>query len=195
MSTLNTDWRAAWEPLRARVGELVDPPEPRFGPDAVELGAVRRWLEPLEFDCALHRDADVARAHGWPDVIAPYTAVWTFVLPAMWEPGDDRPTYADAEPDTQPWRSGIGDDIFPDAPPTTGMFGTGVSMEFARPLHLGERVGAGPRRLVRCEPKETRVGRGAFITFDRHLVTGEGEEICRVEAQIYLYNPHGSGHG
>ena len=183
-----TDWTLAWQPLVDRVGATLDGDDVRFGLDAVELGAIRRWLEPLEFDCALHRDAAVARAHGWRGVIAPYTSLWAFIMPIVWQPGDP-PTYADAERDTQPWHGSLSDEDFPGAPPTTAMFGTGISMEFIRPLHLGERVGAGPRRLVTCVPKQTRVGRGAFITFDRHVVTGDLEPVCRVESEVYLYNP------
>lgn len=183
------DWMAQWQPVVARVGSLLDDPEPRFGPDPVELGAIRRWLEPLEFDCALHRDADVARAHGWPDVIAPYTSIWAFSMPAVWRPGDP-PTYGDASRDTQPSRSEIGDDIIPGAPPTSAVFGTGISMEFVRPLVVGERVAIGPRRLVACVPKQTRVGRGAFVTFDREFFADGVDPIGRVEAQIYLYNPY-----
>jgi len=183
------DWTLAWQPLIDQVGSELDEPGTRLGPDAVELSGIRRWLEPLEFDCALHRDEDTARAHGWPDVIAPYTAVWCFILPAIWQPGD-APSFQDASRDAQPWRSAVADDAIPGAPPTTAMFGTGVSMEFLRPVHVGERVGAGPRRLLRCEPKQTSVGRGAFVTFERHLVTARAEPVCRVEAQVYVYNPH-----
>ncbi|TDC57441.1 hypothetical protein E1281_04960 [Actinomadura sp. KC345] len=185
---MTEDWKAAWRPLVDRVGSEIDEPDVRYGPDPVERGAIRRWLEPLEFDCALHRDAAVARAYGWPDVIAPYTAMWTFIMPAVWEPGE-RPTFDGPSRDAQPWRSTISDDVFPGAPPTSGMFGTCLSIEFERPLHAGERAGAGPRRLLACEPKETRVGRGAFVTFDRHVFTGDMEPICRVEAQIYFFDP------
>ncbi|MFF5257930.1 MaoC family dehydratase N-terminal domain-containing protein [Actinomadura viridis] len=189
-------WEAAWRPLGERIGTEIDEPGIRYGPDPVETGAIRRWLEVLEFDCALHRDADVARAHGWAEVIAPYTSMWTFILPAVWEP-DERPTFDGGSRNARPWRSAISDDVFPDAPPTSGMFGTGISIEFERPLYVGERAGSGPRRLLDCVPKETRVGRGAFMTFDRHVyaVGGRGaasdepEPICRVEAQLYLYDP------
>jgi hypothetical protein len=183
------DWTAQWQPLVQRVGSLLDGPDLRYGPDPVELGTIRRWLEPLEFDCALHRDAQVARAHGWPDVIAPYTAIWAFMMPAVWRSGDP-PTYADAARDTQPARSEIGDDVIPGAPPTSAVFGTGISMEFVRPLVVGERVAVGPRRLVACVPKQTRVGRGAFVTFDREFFADGVELIGRAQAQIYLYNPY-----
>lgn len=185
-------WMAEWQPVVERVGSLLDEPDLRFGPDPVELGAIRRWLEPLEFDCALHRHPEVARAHGWPDVIAPYTAVWAFLMPPVWQPGDP-PTYGDAARNTQPAQSSIADDVIPGAPPTSAVFGTGISMEFVRPLVVGERVAVGPRRLVACVPKQTRVGRGAFVTFDREFFADGVERIGWAQAQIYLYNPYGGG--
>lgn len=188
------DWRVAWAPLIARVGEDLDDGVVRFGPDAVDASAIRRYLEPLEFDCELHRDAGVARAHGWPDLIAPYVSVWSFMMPPAWESGDE-PTFPAAARDTQPRRSPIGDDHVPGAPPTDSVFGTGMSMEFDRPLRVGERVGIGPRRLVACEPKQTRVGRGAFVSFERDIVSDSGERICRIVAQIYLYDAHERGVG
>lgn len=186
---MSNDWKLEWQPLVDRIGSRLDDGPPRFGPDVVELSAIRRWLEPLEFDSPLHRDDDVARSHGWPGIIAPYTAVWTFLMPTVWAPGE-RTTFADDSRNAQPWRSEISDAVIPGAPVTTAVFGTSVSMEFERPLRIGERVGAGPRRLLDCVPKETSVGRGAFITFERTVVTGDLEPICRTEAQIYLYNPH-----
>ena len=35
------------------------------GADAVELGSVRRWLEPKEFECPIHTDEAAARAAGY----------------------------------------------------------------------------------------------------------------------------------
>ncbi|UMG91267.1 acyl-CoA dehydrogenase family protein [Nocardioides sp. TF02-7] len=87
LSAMSEDWTRAWQPLVERVGQPLDPEGLRFGPDRVEVGAIRRFLEPLELDCALHTDPDVARAHGWPGIVAPYTAVWTFLLPRPLEPG------------------------------------------------------------------------------------------------------------
>jgi hypothetical protein len=184
------DWKQAWQPLIDRVGQLLDEDTMRFGPDAVEAGAIRRFLEPLELDCALHTDPEVARAHGWPDVVAPYTATWTFLLPALWLPGGPPLFGENSGRNAQPAASAIGDDLFPGAPPTTGMFGTDAGVEFDRPLVVGERVAAGPRTLTRCLPKETRVGRGAFVNFERDVVVESGERVCRMFGEVYLYNPH-----
>ncbi|UMG91266.1 hypothetical protein [Nocardioides sp. TF02-7] len=39
-------------------------------------------------------------------------------------------------------------------------------------------------------PKETRVGRGAFVSFERDVVVESGERVCRMFGEVYLYDPH-----
>ncbi|SKB06161.1 N-terminal half of MaoC dehydratase [Aeromicrobium choanae] len=180
----------AWDPVVSRVGELIDEDRVTFGPDRVEPGAIRRYLEPIELDSAIHTDVEAARRHGWPGIVAPYTSVWSALLPAVWSP-ERGPLYPEgAGRDAQPAWSPIGDDVVPGAPATSAVFGADLSLEFDRPLLVGERAGAGPRRLVACTPKETRVGRGAFVRFERDVVVESGERVCRMSAEIYLYDPH-----
>ena len=58
----------SWEDAESCVGKVVGV---TTAPDAVELGAIRRWLEPKEFDCALHTDKSAAQSAGYRDIIAP----------------------------------------------------------------------------------------------------------------------------
>ncbi|MDB5817306.1 MAG: hypothetical protein JWQ11_946, partial [Rhizobacter sp.] len=67
MST-NDDWRAAWQPMMERVGHDFSDGEVRWGADAIEPGTIRRYLEPLEFDCPLFYDREIAQAHGLADI-------------------------------------------------------------------------------------------------------------------------------
>jgi len=77
-------WEEAWQPVIDRTGTDIGG-SMHFGADAIDASAVRRYLEPLELDCALHRDADIARQHGHPDVTVPYNAGETFTIPPMWQ--------------------------------------------------------------------------------------------------------------
>ena len=156
--------------------------------DTVEAGSLRRYLEPLELDCALHHSREAAQAQGYPDVTAPYTAMVSFTLPPMWRPGDP-PLFTSPERDAQPERSAV-KPLFPDFfPPFSGYFATDIDMDFLRPVHVGERVARRGTTLVACEPKETRVGRGAFITTETEIVAGDEEVVARIRTGLFLYTP------
>ena len=78
---LEPDWAAAWQPMVDAVGTVFGDGRAVYGADRVEAGLIRRYVEPLEFGSGLHHDPDVARAHGHPDVIAPYTSLLMFCVP------------------------------------------------------------------------------------------------------------------
>src|SRR5207248_1930545 len=61
------------------------------GVDEVTLNDIRHKLEVYCFDCPLHYDPEVARAHGYRTVVAPVamTGVWT--VPPYWTPGEAPP--------------------------------------------------------------------------------------------------------
>lgn len=187
---MSKDWKAAWDPVIARIGKGDPLLEPSTGllPDPVERGAIRKFLEPLEFDCALHYDPDVARAHGYPDVIAPCSSLLTFSLRPMWEPGtvlfdsDDR--------NAQPERTSV-KPVLPDFfPQVTGYFATDMEFEFLRPVTVGDVVTTQAGTLVDCVPKEIGIGRGAFVTSETLIVNQHGETLGRMTAVSFYYNPH-----
>lgn len=184
-----SDWTDEWQDVIDAVGRDFDDGDPTYGADPVERGAIRRYLEPLEFDCPLHHDADVARAHGYPDVVAPYTMAFTATIPPMWSPGDP-PLFVDAGRDAQPARTPINNQDFPLGPRTAGFFATDVELDFVRPLVVGERVARRGQRLLSCTPKETAVGRGAFLTWESEIVDGAGSVVARIRVGTYAYQPH-----
>lgn len=160
-----------------------------YGADRVEPGLIRRYVEPLELGSGLHLDADVARAHGHADIIAPCTALLTFSVPSIWKPGDD-PAFVSAARDGQPARSPVAERRMRDQPYTTEYFTTDMEMDFMRPVVVGERVGRRrSQRLVSCQPKETSVGRGAFLMWESELVDGDGEVVARLRTGVYSYVP------
>jgi hypothetical protein len=187
---VSEDWKQEWQPLAEAVGRDFGDATVVFGADAVEPGTIRRYLEPLEIGCPIHYDAEAARAVGYPDIVAPYTATMVYSVPPMWRTGE--PTlYESAERDAQPARSPINNEDLPLAPKTTGFFATDISMEFPRPVTVGERVGRRGQRLISCTPKQTSMGRGAFLTWESELVTDSGEVVARVRTGTYAYNPVG----
>jgi hypothetical protein len=185
---LEEAWSKAWDPVIALVGQDLSSGEVREGVDRVEAGAIRRYLEPLEFDCPLHLDAEVARAYGYGDIIAPYTSLATFAMSAFWSPGQT--AFVSAERDAQPATSNVKPAFPPGTPPVTGYFATDMEIEYVRPVQVGERLSRRGNRLVSCEPKETKVGRGAFIKTESGICDEQGDVIARIYLGLYLYNPH-----
>ncbi|WP_433186447.1 FAS1-like dehydratase domain-containing protein [Actinoallomurus sp. CA-150999] len=183
------DWRAAWWPVEEAVGTDFSDGRTVYGADVVERGAIRRFLEPLELDCALHTDPEAAREHGFADVTMPYTGVVGWAIPPMWRPGET--LFDSADRNAQPVHSPINNQDMPIGPRTTGFFATDIEFDFLRPVVAGERIGRRGRRLVRCVPKETSVGRGAFLTWESEIVTETGEVVARQRTGTYAYEPKG----
>jgi hypothetical protein len=183
-----TDWTAQWQPAIDAVGTDFGDGSTRWGADPVEAGAIRRYVEVLEFDCALHLDAAAARGYGFGNIIAPYTSALTWSIPPMWQPGD-APLFVDDDRDAQPARTPIDNSDFTLGPRTTGFFATDMEFEFVRPLVVGERIGKRGRRLLSCVPKQTAVGRGAFLVWESELVDTRGDVVVRMRTGTYAYVP------
>jgi len=157
--------------------------------DAVEPSVIRRYLEPLEFDCPLHHDARIAREHGYSDVVAPLSSYLSLVAPPIWRPGDP-PAFTSDERDAQPERAAVRRFATGLEPPYSGYFAADFELEFLRPVVLGDRLSRVGMTLLACEPKETRVGRGAFMTWEWGIRNQRSELVARLRNTMYLYEPH-----
>ncbi|WP_436698052.1 FAS1-like dehydratase domain-containing protein [Nocardioides sp. BYT-33-1] len=182
------DWQADWRPVIDAIGRDFAEGAVTWGGDAVERGAIRRYLEPLELDCALHTDPEVARAAGHADVTMPATGVIAWTIPAAWQPG--QVLFDSADRDAQPVHSAINNADMTLGPRTTGFFGTDIEVDFLRDVVAGERIGRRGKTLLSCKPKETAVGRGAFMTWESEVVTEELEVVGRIRIGTYAYIPH-----
>lgn len=186
----NDSWKASWRPMMGAVGrDFADGP-PVFAADPIERSTIRRWLEPLEFDCALHYDPEVARAHGHADVTLPTSALPTFTLSPMWRPGER--LFSEAGRNAQPARSPVTGFLCGLEPPTTGFFATEVNIDYLRTAVTGDRLARRGRTLATCLPKATRVGRGAFITWESEILNQRLEVVARLRNTYFRYNPHTS---
>jgi len=187
------DWKADWQEVADAIGRDFLDGAISWGGDPVEPGAIRRYLEPLELDCALHTDPEVARSAGYRDVTMPATGVIAWTIPAAWRPGEV--LFDSDDRDAQPVHSAINNADMPLGPRTTGFFGTDIELDFDREVVAGERIGRRGKRLVACTPKETGVGRGAFLTWESEIVVepaagAEPEVVGRIRIGTYAYVPH-----
>lgn len=168
-----------WEETESYLGQVIGED---VGCDAVELGSIRRWLESKEFDCALHTDADTARAAGYRDVIAPSTMVFTYGLPAYWEPGD-LPARLGDEPRQIPIPV-----IFDVPAPCTLSFASNMDVEFFDPMYPGDRISR-VSRLTDIQYKELRVGKGAFLSQEDTYRNQDGQTVAVVNLTIFRFVP------
>lgn len=186
------DWERAWQPVIDAVGTDFGDGESIEGADAVDASALRRFLEPLEFDCPLHHDERVAREHGYPGVIAPLASYFTFSAPPIWEPGRP-PVFTSDDRDAQPEGSAVRRLLTGLEPPHTGYFAAEFEVEPLLPVVLGDCLSRSGMTLVSCRPKETSVGRGAFMTWEWEIRNQRAEVVARFRNTMYVYNPHAGG--
>lgn len=180
------DWEQAWQPVIDAVGKDFSNGETRTAADEIEKGQVRRYLEPIEFDCPLHYDEQVAKQHGYNGIIAPYSGLASWTSSAIWNP-DDGVIYDSAERNASPKRRMSQQGIPYPAPPTNAGFATDVEYEYFAPFRVGDKLTVRGRKLLQCLPKETSVGRGAFMITETEVVNQDGELIAKARLGNYSY--------
>jgi len=167
-----------WEEAEAFVGKKIGS---KIGVDKVEEGTIRRRLEPIEFDCPLHYDDEVARKAGYKDIIAPSTMVLTYETPAYWKPGDPH-----TKPD-DPLKA-IAISLANVPAPGTRTFASDVEIEFFAPMYVGDRISC-EDKLLELIHKELRVGKGAFMVQESTYKNQRGELVAIMRMSMFRYNP------
>ncbi len=184
-----------WDDLKAAIGEDFSGGEIQTAADPVERSAVRRYCEPLELDCPLHHDDEIAKQHGYRGITAPVSSInRTFSYPAIWKPGDPSRWPSpdlDARADRQAAGSGSARPL--PMPKTTASFATDVEIEYILPVYVGDILTTKGRKLVSVVVRETSVGYGAFTVFESEISNQRGELVARTRTGGYAYNPHPKG--
>jgi len=158
---------------------------PSTGVDEVSRSDIRRKLEVYCFDCPLHYDDDVAQAHGYRAIPAPV------VMTGLWSMG---PHWAPGQPPLFP--PGDSESRLPGAPegethvpmPFARNVQAGSETEYFEPVYPGDRL-HGVRKLVEITPKQTRLGNGAFFTFEGRHWKQTGELVSASRSTGYRYDP------
>ena len=182
------DWTRAWQPHIDAVGTEFGDPVALESPDAVELGAIRKFVEPIEFGCPLHHDAALAARLGFRGVPVPVSGIVPFTIQPVWRPGQ-RPAFVEGERNAQPARSGTKMRRTGLEPPTSAHFAADASADYLAPVVVGDRLYRRGNRLIACTPKHTRVGRGAFTTWESEIRNQRDEVVVRLRNTAFSYNP------
>ena len=183
------DWQGAWQGTVDAVGGDFSGGVQSTAVDQIELGAVRKFLEPLELDCPLHYDTDAAKQQGYRGVLAPVSGVSsTWLDGGLWRPGMGS-RYPQAHPHVDIPRARAGEMPDPPMPDTTAAFATDVEIEYFEPAVVGDRLTVRGRTLLSCLPRETRVGRGAFMVWEREVINQDGARVALLRNGGYSYVP------
>jgi len=181
------DWKDAWRPMLQATGRDFAVDSPEVWGEPIEAGALLRYLEPLEFDCTLHSDARQARRLGHAGIVVPMTALASFALPLMWRPGDP-PLFPAAERNAAPVRSPVQGILFGLEPATTHFLAVGSDADYFQPALVGDRLCRRGARLLSCTPRQTRIGRGAFIEWETEIINQRRERLALLRTTFYRYN-------
>jgi acyl dehydratase len=149
--------------------------------DEVALAMIRLWCEVIEDANPVYYDADVARANGFPGIIAPPAMILTWFYPAEWSPtGGGARTAETLKRD------------LPDFPHSVGLRSV---QTHARPLVLGERLTASELVAPPSAPQPTERGFGPRQVRYRSLVDEAGTEASGIEYEtLRMAMPDGDDH-
>jgi len=151
------------------------------GVDEVTRSDIRRKIEVYCFDCPLHYDEAVARAHGYRTIIAPMSMAPLWAMPAYWSPGEPS-IFA-------PGLSEKNGTVRVDIPTSFSKgFNSASEVEHFAPLYPGDRL-RGTWKLIAINQKRTRLGDGVFLTAETRLSKQTGELVAIQQNTGYRYNP------
>jgi acyl dehydratase len=152
------------------------------GVDEVTLNDIRHKLEVYCFDCPLHYDEAVAQAHGYRTVVAPVAMTGLWMVPPYWTPGEPPPFAPGLRERNGTYRR----TELPE--PFTRGFNAASEWETFEPLYPGDKLRS-TSKLIKIEPKTTRVGTGAFITGETRVTKQSGELVLITRGTSYRYDP------
>ena len=169
---------AAIAEIEGRIGQ-----EHEFkGVDEVSINDIRRKLEVYCFDCPLHYDDRVARAHGYRGVVAPVALTPLWGMQAYWSPGQPVAFIPGARENPGGMKVEL-PSKFPKG------LNVGTQWEYFEPLYPGDRLG-GTWRLIEVKPRETRLGDGVFLTYETNVYKQSGELVAKNSNTSFSYFPH-----
>jgi N-terminal half of MaoC dehydratase len=147
------------ERLDAFVGRPVGAAGRSVAPDPVNLPMIRHWTAAFEDDNPVYLDADAAAASRFGEIVAPPTMpqTWTFPTPTIEGMAERGGSPVEVE-DT-------GALAVLDEAGFVATLAANSEFEIERYVHLGETVSAETVMESISEEKQTRIGRGHFLTW------------------------------
>ena len=132
-----------WEDLENAVGQDFSDGEIRWAVEPIEWTSIRRYCEAIESDFPLFHSAEEAKKHGYEGIICPASHIQNHTGQGLWRPGDPTRWPVSERNFVASNVSQAGGRPWP-APKTTAGFATDREVEYLKPVHVGDHLGASP---------------------------------------------------
>ncbi len=171
--------------LAALVGKSIGDGGPQRAPDPVNQPMIRHWAAAFDDANPVYVDAAAAASSRHGEIVAPplMLQTWTMATPTITGIRERGGSPVEAD-DAEVLRL-LDDDGM------VGTLATNSEFEIARYLHLGDVVTAETVLESVSPEKQTRLGRGRFVTWVTTYVDGAGELVGRQTFRILKFDPNG----
>jgi hypothetical protein len=173
--------------LDAMIGRPLGGRGPSRGPDPVNQAMIRHWAAAFDDADPVYTDPERAAASRFGAIVAPPAMLQTWALPTPVLEGI-------AE------RGGSPTELSEDSPLTvfdqrgfTGTLAVDSEIEIERYLHLGEVVSSDTVMESISDEKQTRLGRGHFVTWVSTYRDDAGEVVGRQRFRVLKFRPTDAG--
>ena len=166
--------------LRAQIGKPIGLPS--VAPDPVNQPMIRHWAAAFEDHNPVYTDASNAAASRFDGIVAPPMMLQTWTMPTPKITGIGARGGSPVETTTKPL-AGL------DAAGFIATLATNSEVEIVRYLRLGEVITSTMEIESVSDEKQTRVGRGHFITWVTTYRDERGEVVGRQMFRILKFAP------
>ena len=172
------------EELQALVGQPVGRAGPQVAPDPVNQPMIRHWAAAFNDHNPVYTDPDAAARSRFGQVVAPplMLQTWTMPTPELIGIAERGGSPVAVEGDTAL--------SILDRAGYVATLATNTEFEIVRYLHLGEVVSSSTVFESISAEKETRMGRGRFVTWVTTYTVASGEVVARQTFRILKFAPN-----
>jgi acyl dehydratase len=163
-----------YDDLTALVGEES---EAKRGVDKVNEAMIRHWCEAMQDGNPLYTDEKLAKKSEYKSIIAPPQMVQAYTMSPKWPIKDEKL------------------DVLGTAVKTAanaGYFGvvaTNTTQEYFEPMRPGDRISLKVKLASVSPEKNTRLGKGFFVTADFTYTNQDEKVVCVQSFTVYLFKP------
>ena len=172
--------------LQALVGEPVGQGGPALAPDPVNQPMIRHWTAAFADHNPVYVDPDVAARSRFGGIVAPPLMLQTWTMPTPLLAGIAERGGSPVELEGESALSAL------DRAGYVGTLATNSEFEIVRYLKLGETVSATTVFESIGQEKQTRIGRGRFVTWVTTYTVAPDEVVGRQTFRILKFDPSGA---